>query len=234
MRAVRGFFGAGVNAVENPRHVLKQNIRELQDQVPKMNESIAEMKANHKTLERSLNRARDTRDRAENRLKQALESDREDVARKYAKRLDSAENEISALEPKVERARKSLEKAKEVKAAFMREKERKVNEAKTALREHERAEVQSDIADAMEQFEVGGLDQTHDEMVRRLQQKTARAEARTEMALDSVDSEELLIEEKAEESRAEELVEQYKNQLELPPAKEENADVEKTLGRTNA
>jgi phage shock protein A len=66
----------------------------------------------------------------------------------------------------------------------------------------------------MEQFEVSGLDQTHDEMVNRLNEQTAKNEARMELALDSVDSEALQIEEDAEDLRAEEVVDQFKMEME--------------------
>jgi hypothetical protein len=92
----------------------------------------------------------------------------------------------------------------------MREKEQKIQEAKDALRQHERAQWQAEIADTMEQFEVSGLDQTHDEMVRRLDEESAKNEARMEMALDSVDTEALQIEEDAEELRAQQVVDEFK------------------------
>jgi phage shock protein A len=95
----------------------------------------------------------------------------------------------------------------------MREKEQKIQEAKEAMREHERSQWQAEIADTMEQFEVAGLDQTHDEMVNRLNEEAAKNEARMEMALDSVDSEALQIEEDAEELRAEEVVNQFKAEM---------------------
>jgi phage shock protein A len=96
----------------------------------------------------------------------------------------------------------------------MREKENKIQEAKNALRQHERAQWQAEIADTMEQFEVSGLDQTHDEMINRLNEEAAKNEARMELALDSVDSEALQIEEDAEELRAEEVVNQFKAEME--------------------
>jgi len=60
---------------------------------------------------------------------------------------------------------------------------------------------------------VTGLDQTHDEMVQKLNRETAENEARMELALDSVDSEALQIEEDAEEIRAAELVDQFKMEM---------------------
>ena len=95
----------------------------------------------------------------------------------------------------------------------MREKDRKIQEAKEALRAHERSKWQAKVADAMEQFEVGGMDQTHDEMISRINEDAARNEPRIELALDSFDAESLRIEEDAESIRASELVKQFKLEM---------------------
>jgi len=97
----------------------------------------------------------------------------------------------------------------------MREKERKIQEAKEALRAHERAKWQARVADALEQFEVAGIDQTHDEMITRISEETARNEARMELALDSIDTQALQIEEDAQAIRASEIVKQFKLEMGL-------------------
>ena len=58
-----------------------------------------------------------------------------------------------------------------VKQAFMREKERKTQEALNAIRDYRRAQWQKKVADSMEQFEVAGISQTHDEMVRQIEER---------------------------------------------------------------
>ena len=45
-RFIRSIFGGAISALEDPRLILEQNIREMNDQVPKMNENIATVKAN--------------------------------------------------------------------------------------------------------------------------------------------------------------------------------------------
>jgi len=76
---------------------------------------------------------------------------------------------------------------------------------------------------------VSGLDQTHDEMVRRLDEESAKNEARMEMALDSVDTEALQIEEDAEDLRAQQVVDEFKAEMgmgdEEEPVEEETIDV---------
>jgi phage shock protein A len=57
-------------------------------------------------------------------------------------------------------------------------------------------------------------------MVRRLDEESAKNEARMEMALDSVDTEALQIEEDAEELRAQQLVDEFKAEMGMSDGKE--------------
>jgi len=90
------------------------------------------------------------------------------------------------------------------------------------------------VADAMESFEVAGIDATHDEMLRKVQETTAVNEARMQMALESVDHQALQIEEDAEKLQAQELVKQFKMEMGLVPAapvSESGEAPEKTIGK---
>src|ERR1700684_145845 len=51
-RVVRSFIGFFISASEDPELILQQNIRDMNDQVPKMNESIAMVRANVTLLEK--------------------------------------------------------------------------------------------------------------------------------------------------------------------------------------
>jgi phage shock protein A len=220
-RFVNSLFGGAISAMEDPRMILEQNIRELNDQVPEMNENIATVKANMIMLQKEVDKSKDRVEQLSNRIRTAIKSDRDDIAKKYAMRLEDQKENLERTQEQLKHAERAYEKALKVKKAFMREKEKKIQEAKDALRQHERAQWQSEIADTMEQFEVSGLDQTHDEMVDRLNQETAKNEARLELALDSVDSEALQIEEDAEELRAEEVVNQFKTEMGMTGSAEE-------------
>ena len=69
----------------------------------------------------------------------------------------------------------------------------------------------------MEQFEVAGISQTHDEMVRKVDEMAAVADARLDMALDNVDQQRIKVEEEAEKIRAQELLSQFKREMGLLP-----------------
>src|SRR6185369_4929834 len=145
--------------------------------------------------------------------------------------------EKSALErneAQLTMAKSAYEKALNVKKMFMREKEKKTAEAMDAIRDARRAKWQAKVADAMESFEVAGIDATHDEMLRKVEEQTAVNEARMSMALDSVDHQSVKIEEEAEKLQAMELVKQFKMEMGLQspaPVSEVASGGEKTIGK---
>lgn len=244
-RLIKSIFGGAISAMEDPRLILEQNMRELNDQVPKMNENIATVKANAMLLQKEHKKYSAELQNLTAKIKAAIQAGRDDIAQNYAMNLQTTKEAQARTSEQLQYAEQAYEKALQVKKAFMREREKKINEAKEALRAHDRAKWQAKIADTLEQFEVAGVDQTHDEMLNRVNEQTAKQEARMEMALDSIDIEAMQIEEDAQSIQAAELVKQFKlemgmaeptpvqaapePELQIPEA--EDATPEKTAGR---
>ncbi len=221
IRAIKSIFGGFVSSIEDPKLILEQNIRDLNDQIPQMNENIATVKANLMMLQKEVKKYEKSIADLTAKIKSAIQADRDDIAEGYALQLEKAKENLDSSQSQMRFAEQAYEKALKVKKAFVREKDIKIQEAKEALRASERAEWQARVADALEQFEVGGLDQTHDEMVNRLNEQTAKNEARMELALDSLDTETMEIEANAEKIRAHELVQQFKNEMGVGDAREQ-------------
>ena len=233
-RALRSFMGFFVSMAENPELILEQNIRDMNDQVPRMNESIAMVKANVTLLEKEEGKYKADIANISTKVKASIQANRDDLAASYATRLQMERQALERNRQQLETAKAAYEKAMNVKKMFMREKEKKTQEAMSAIRDARRAQWQSKVADAMESFEVAGIDATHDEMLRKVQEKTAVNEARMQMALESVDHQTLQIEEDAEKLQAQELVKQFKMEMGLAtpaPVSETGEAAEKTIGK---
>ena len=130
-------------------------------------------------------------------------------------------------------ARAAFDKAMAVKQAFMQEKERKTQEAMNAIADYRRAQWQKKVADVMEQFDVAGISQTHDEMVRKVEEMTAVNEARMDMAMSNVDQQKMKIEDDAQKIQAGELVKQFKIEMGLSTPSQPSTTAtgtEKTIG----
>jgi phage shock protein A len=232
-RIIRSFFGFFISKTENPELILEQNIRDMNDQVPRMNESIAMVKANSTLLEKE--EAKYKQDLADltNKVKAAIQANRDDIAGSYAIQLEQVRGALARTQGQLGNARGAFEKALAVKKAFMLEKERKTQEAMNAIRDYRRSQWQKKVADSMEQFDVAGISQTHDEMVRKIEETTAVNEARMEMALGNVDQQKMKIEEEADKMRASELVKQFKAEMGIAP-EPSAAPVQKTIGGAEA
>ena len=229
-RAIRSFVGFFISVAENPELILEQNIRDMNDQVPRMNESIAMVKANQTLLEREEAKYKSDVADLTSKVKAAIQAGRDDIAGSYAVQLEQMRGALARTQGQLSTARAAFEKALNVKQAFLREKDRKTQEAMGAIRDYRRAQWQKKVADAMEQFEVGGISQTHDDMVRKIEEETAVNEARMDMALGNVDQQKFKIEEEAEKLRASELVKQFKAEMGIMAPESSQAAPQKTIG----
>lgn len=230
-RMIRSFFGFFISVAEDPELILQQNIRDMNDQVPRMNESIAMVKANVTLLEREEAKYKNDIADLTAKVKAAIQASRDDIAGSFAAQLEQVKSALARTQGQLTTARAAFDKAMMVKQAFMREKDRKTQEALSAIADHRRAMWQKKVADAMEQFEVAGISQTHDEMVRRIEEETAVNEARMDMALSNVDQQKIKIEDEAQKMQASELVKQFKIEMGLAtPQAGAGSSVEKTIG----
>ena len=233
-RMMRSFVGFFISAAENPEIILEQNIRDMNDQVPRMNESIAMVKANVTLLEKEEAKYKNDVNALSSKVKAAIQGNRDDLAGNFAMQLEQVRGALARNQGQLATARAAYDKAMLVKQAFLREKERKTQDALNAIRDYHRAQWQKKVADAMEQFEVAGISQTHDEMVRKIEEETAVNEARMDMALGNVDQQKFKIEEEAEKMRADELVKQFKVEMGLVAPEPSTTKAEKTIGGKEA
>jgi phage shock protein A len=225
----RSFIGFFISVAENPELILEQNIRDMNDQVPRMNESIAMVKANVTLLEKEEAKYKNDIADISSKIKASIQANRDDLAAGFATRLEQVKSALARTQGQLTTARSAFDKALAVKQAFLREKERKTQQALDAIRDYRRAQWQKKVADSMEQFEVAGISQTHDEMVRKIEEMTAVNEARMDLAMGNVDQQALKIEQDAEDLRAAELVKQFKAEMGLA-APAAGASPEKTIG----
>jgi phage shock protein A len=227
MRSFAGFF---ISVAEDPELILQQNIRDMNDQVPRMNESIAMVKANATLLEKEETKYKSEIKDLTAKVQAAIQAGRDDIAGNFAVQLEQLRSALGRTQGQLSTAHAAFDKAMAVKKAFLLEKERKTREALGAIADYRRSKWQKQVADVMEQFEVTGISATHDEMVRKIEETTAVNEARMEMALGNVDQQRVQIEEEAEKLRASELVKQFKVEMGLiQPEASANA-AQKTIG----
>src|SRR6266478_7948844 len=141
-RAIRSFVGFFISVAENPEMILEQNIRDMNDQVPRMNESIAMVKANQTLLQKE--EAKYKADVADltAKVRAAIQAGRDDLAGSFATQLEQMRSALARTQGQLTTARAAFEKAFGVKKAFLREKDRKTQEAMNAIRDYRQAQWQ--------------------------------------------------------------------------------------------
>src|SRR5690625_3720173 len=97
IRAIKSMFGGMVSSIEDPKLILEQNIRELNDQIPQMNENIATVKANAVMLRKEVERYERLLSELTAKIKAAINADRDDIAQgdRKSTRLNSSHVAIS-------------------------------------------------------------------------------------------------------------------------------------------
>src|SRR5450755_900157 len=114
-RAMRSFFGFFVSSIEDPELILEQNIRDLNDQVPRMNESIAMVKANVTLLEKEEAKYKNETADLGAKVKAAIQAGRDDLAGHFAVQLEQLRGALARTQGQLQTARSAFEKALNVK-----------------------------------------------------------------------------------------------------------------------
>ena len=96
-RVVRSFVGFFISVAEDPELILQQNIRDMNDQVPRMNESIAMVKANVTLLEKEESKYKTDLANLTAKVKAAIQANRDDIAGAYATQLEQTKSWTSVL-----------------------------------------------------------------------------------------------------------------------------------------
>src|SRR5262249_9794128 len=116
--AVRSLFAFSASGTENPDLILEQNIRDLNDQVPRMNESIAMVRANLTLLEKENQKYTIEVNDLTAKVKAAIQANRDDLAASYATRLQMEKQALERNRQQLETAKAAYEKAVNVKKMF--------------------------------------------------------------------------------------------------------------------
>src|SRR5690625_5992676 len=134
IRAIKSMFGGIVSYIEDAKLILEQNIRELNDQIPQMNENIATVKANAVMSRKEVERYERLLSELTAKIKAAINADRDDIAQGYALQLEKAKENLEQSKNQLSYADQAYENAMKAKKQFMTSNERITKDAREALR----------------------------------------------------------------------------------------------------
>ncbi|MBI5368607.1 MAG: PspA/IM30 family protein [Planctomycetes bacterium] len=235
-RMFRSILGAFIEMGEDPKMILEQNVRDMQDKVPEINSGLAKARAGIIRLEEEASDYEKQIRSMTAKVRACLASGEEKLAADFAVRLKRVQEALSRNQEQLKGARAGYDSLVKLKEKYMSEMKRKTDEAMQAIREADSAKWKTELAGVFESFEVAGVDTTHDEMISKLKAKGAEAAGKLAMAGETVNMKEIDLEERAREMEGKELLQQFKLEMGLatpsaaaaaaPPAKEG----EKTIG----
>lgn len=166
-----------IDRVEDPERMIKQVIREMEDNIGRARESVVEAIANEKQLQKELESNQKQMTEWLGKAETALKKGNEDMARAALARKKEHDNIIKVLEPSWESARNtSLRLKTQLRALEAKLEEARRKRSSLAARQHA-ATARQKMDQTLASFEAGINAQNKFE---RMEDKVASMEARTE------------------------------------------------------
>ena len=224
----RSLFGWMIRGAENPELLLRQYIDDMRAQMPRLNAQVAEVIKHEKMLEMEIERKRQTVAALEPRVEAAVKmgEEKKEIAKRLIASLQTAKMQLAGLEEQLARAHEASQQMLRQRSAYEQRIGSQIEEAKRQLSRAKQAEVEKQIASTMAAFEVGDQADTLDRVTERIDEEMARAQARTEVASQTLDSQMAELELDVADQQAEMAYVEYQRQLGLIPEEEAERTME--------
>ncbi|MFN0111336.1 MAG: PspA/IM30 family protein [Blastocatellia bacterium] len=217
-RLFRSIFGGLIDSAEDPELILQQLVRDMNDEVPKMRENVAQVMATEKRLEREIQANQAKLTDMDNKIKAAIRVGKDDIATALIGELQIAQRALATSQQNHESAKVASAKAREYFDNYMVNVRRRQADAMQLISANKQAQMQERLASTMASFQMGDTSQTFDDMREKIANRSAAAEARAELASTSIDSRMHGIERELANVEAMDTLQAYKQQMGLAPA----------------
>ncbi len=219
-RLFRAIFGGIIDSAENPELILQQLIRDIRDHVPEMNNNVAQVMGHEKLLQQQVTQLTARVAELDSKIKTAIRSSRDDIATAYLGELQSTQKNLEITQANYQGAKSASEKARKFRDNYLLKMKQRQDEAMQLIAANKQAAMQERIAETMASFNIGDASSTFDDMREKINQRAATAEAKAELANDTLDNRMLEIEHDANLAAANDALLAYKRQMGLLPAEE--------------
>ncbi len=241
-RLFRSIFGGIIDKAEDPELILNQLIRDMKDEVPKMQNNVAQVMATEKRLGKDIEAQQTKLTTLDNQIKASIRLGKDDVATILIGEMQTLQRSLETTRQSHEQAKVASIKAREYLDNYMAQVRRKTAEAMQLVNASKQAKMQEQLASTMATFQLGDHSHTFDDMREKIANRLASAEAKAELASTSLDTRMQSVEKELATIEAQDLLLAYKQQMGvLPeaakPALGEGAPAvnsERTLGAADA
>ena len=216
-RLFRSIFGGIIDSAEDPELILQQLIRDMNDQVPKMRENVAQVMATEKRLAREIDANQTKLTELDNKIKAAIRTGHDDIAAALIGEMQTAQRALDTSKQNHEQAKVASVKAREFLDNYMAQVRRKTAEAMQLISASKQAQMQERLAQTMTSFQIGDDSQTFNDMREKIANRSAAAEAKAELASSGLDTRMQSIEKELANIEAQDTLMAYKRQMGLLP-----------------
>ncbi len=217
-RLFRSIFGGIIDSAEDPEKILQQLIRDMNDEVPKMRNNVAQVMATEKRLEGEIRASQARMTDLDNKIKAAIRVGKDDVATALIAELQIAQRSLETAQRNHVAAKAASVKAREMFDNYMAQINRRQAEARQLVSASKQAAMQEQLAQTMSSFQMGDYSQTFDDMREKIANRSASAEAKAELASTSLDARMMNIEHELANVEAQDMLSAYKQQMGMLPS----------------
>jgi len=168
-----------IDRVEDPERMIKQIIREMEENISKAKEGVIEALASEKQLQKDLEQHRRQSAEWQKKAEEALQVNKEELARAALMRKKEHDNIIKALEPSWAAAKNTSERLKTQLHALEAKLEEARRKRSTLVVRQRAAEARQHMDKTLANFQTGLDAQAN---FARMEDKVAEMEARVEAA----------------------------------------------------
>lgn len=214
-RLFRASTGAALEKMEDPEMVLQQTIRDMRDRVPELNNSVAQVMATERLLQKNKDRLEEQVVDLDSKIKAAVKMGRDDIATAYIGQLQQAQLDLERTSAQLEHAQMTSKKAMKARDNYVLQLKNRTQEAMQLISASKQAKLQEQLAQTMQSFDLGDDASTFNEMREKIDRRVAAAEAKLQLGTSSVDSQMQDIEKEAMEMQLQDKLLAYKQQMGL-------------------
>ncbi len=216
-RLFRSIFGGIVDKAEDPELILQQLVRDMNDEVPKMRENVAQVMATEKRLAREIEAQSAKLTDFDKKIKAAIRTGHDDIATTLISEMQTSQRALETSKSNYEQAKVASVKAREFLDNYMMQIRRKTAEAMQLITANKQAKMQERMAQTMASFQLGDDSQTFDDMRDKIAGRVASAEAKAELASSSLDARMQNIDKELADIESQDLLLSYKKDMGLLP-----------------
>ncbi|MGD1716222.1 PspA/IM30 family protein [Hydrocoleum sp. CS-953] len=188
-RIIRANINTLVSGAEDPEKVLEQTVKDMQNDLVKLRQAVAQAIATQKGTERQCYQAQSTADEWYRRAQLALQKGQENLAREALTRRKSYQEIATVMKVQVEQQKQVVEKLKQ----NMRQLEQKISEAKLKknmyIARARSARASEKLNEILGSVNTGNTLSAFEQMEEKIMQLEAKSEAMAELGTDSLEKE---------------------------------------------